>query len=535
MKIFRDLSRKKKIVIGIMIIVILLITFIGIIIIKKNNHSFPLEGKWMAYSTEINGKEELHNKIDDIQPVIVIKNEKNKLSIQCYGGDGTFTVKVNENLEITDHLDNKILFEKKEKSFTGKYDIEGEWESIYTVFSEDSKHPITDKEEKYILRIKVEDEKKLEFTMIKGGQEKTIIIEIIDGFLHYIVKGEDGYAKYKKFDKGDFILKDNRMNVEYGKELNKEDFIVKELTEKSALDKLEMDTSNIKMEDGKSYPKCGTYDVTFKNGEITKRIKLTVEDTTKPKFEKSKDIVKVEMNKKPTQEELENMFSVSDLSGIKNIYLSDDVNYSILGEQKATILAEDNYGNKTEKDVTIKIVYKFDKENISINSTDEAIEYLKQALASKNYPYNEFFYERTHNNMYIIRATSKKVQDWIYQVTKDGKIYSGYECVLSPYSNTCTVPVDSNQKAKEILNETKHFQEIKKRYDKSAIEKHGKKLEMLYYISKTIGPGFGYEVEVRYDNSEYSGGHMTLVGRYFVSPAGEVFEEDIYGSSTPIE
>ena len=165
----------------------------------------------------------------------------------------------------------------------------------------------------------------------------------------------------KKVDtNNDFVLKNTYLSLEYGEQLstNIHDYIDSDLTNKSLISKIKMDTSNIKVEKDKNYPQIGEYEIAFTYKDKKEIIYLYVKDTTAPNFINLKNELEFEKNKKPSQKELSNKFNAKDLDKCTISVDDSKVDYSKLGIYEATVTVEDESGNTATEDITINIVNK---------------------------------------------------------------------------------------------------------------------------------------------------------------------------------
>ncbi|MCD7809428.1 MAG: CAP domain-containing protein [Erysipelotrichaceae bacterium] len=102
------------------------------------------------------------------------------------------------------------------------------------------------------------------------------------------------------------------------------------------------------------YPSVGEYVVTLTYKNETKSVTISVNDTIAPEFKDFKD--NFEYTKDCGPEDFVSNFEADDLSEVTITVDDGDVDYTKTGEYIATIKASDEYGNETEKEVTITII-----------------------------------------------------------------------------------------------------------------------------------------------------------------------------------
>lgn len=115
---------------------------------------------------------------------------------------------------------------------------------------------------------------------------------------------------------------------------------------------------------GKQYLDVGTYEIELTYKEKTYTSQLIIKDSTPPTFTNYSDTVSVERDQIKTAEQL---FKVRDLSAFAVSFASkNDIDFNKTGSYSTKIIAEDEYGNKTTKPLTIKVV---DKNESSYSSS----------------------------------------------------------------------------------------------------------------------------------------------------------------------
>lgn len=193
--------------------------------------------------------------------------------------------------------------------------------------------------------------------MKKKGIVVTIIIVVV-----FVAVGICAGYLWKDYNRYD--LKQNKVTVELGSELQikAEDYIN---ANETALNETELDTSNV------NTMEAGTYEVTATWKDHSVKIKTVVEDTTAPviTLKETKDL-KVLVGKELKATDL--VKKVEDLAGVKKVSFDKNqielktkskellgrigLKFDTAGKQTVTFIAEDNNGNKAEKEITVKVI-----------------------------------------------------------------------------------------------------------------------------------------------------------------------------------
>lgn len=124
----------------------------------------------------------------------------------------------------------------------------------------------------------------------------------------------------------------------------------------------------------KEYPAVGEYTVKLtytEDEEEFKDVKITVADTTAPVFNEDsfKNAIEITKDCNPKEGELAKKFKATDLSATTITVDETKVDYTKVGEYKAMVTATDSSENKTDKEVTIKVV----EPTIKLDKTSETI------------------------------------------------------------------------------------------------------------------------------------------------------------------
>lgn len=184
-------------------------------------------------------------------------------------------------------------------------------------------------------------------------------------------------------DKIDIVLKNNEITVEYGEKLKEaKEYLDSEKMSEEDINKVEMDSSQIKNEENKDYLAVGEYTVSFTAGDEKAEMKVTVKDTTAPVFKEFKDNLETENGKKISEDVMKKSFVAEDLSNVEIKTDDSKVDYAKAGEYKMTVTAEDEHGNKTEKECTVKVKEK-KTESTSTTSKNTGTENTASSSSSK--------------------------------------------------------------------------------------------------------------------------------------------------------
>lgn len=155
--------------------------------------------------------------------------------------------------------------------------------------------------------------------------------------------------------------------IEYGENIsnNVADYLIKG-TDKKIIDNATVKINDIDKE--LDFPDVGDYTVEVCYKNQTKKVIVTVKDTTPPVFIDQNDVVNIFTNETVNYQEL---FDAEDLSGVIIPLEVDDseVDYSKAGTYTLTVKATDGYGNHTTKEVTLNIT----QTSLSINTNSVSI------------------------------------------------------------------------------------------------------------------------------------------------------------------
>ena len=184
------------------------------------------------------------------------------------------------------------------------------------------------------------------------------------------------------FNQPKLVLKAEEKNVEFGNKisLNAWDYVDKDKVDKEIVDKTKV-TTNAKNVENKDYPCLGEYTVTLIYQDETEKVKVKVQDTTKPSFDKFEKQIEITKDCKPAGEELSKLLKKFTAKDLQNVTISLDdskVDYSKEGTYKATVKAIDASKNETAQETTIKIV----KPTIKLDKKSESL-YVKESFVLK--------------------------------------------------------------------------------------------------------------------------------------------------------
>lgn len=151
----------------------------------------------------------------------------------------------------------------------------------------------------------------------------------------------------------DIKIISNIKNIEYGESYTPtlKDFV----EEKDLHDKYSID-GNIPNEEGKEYPAIGEYKLTVKKNKKCEEVTVKVRDTIAPVFaEDTATTISTVVNTPLDDVTSQFKDKVTDLDEVKVTVNSANVNYSQAGEYKSELIATDESGNTSKKEITVKV------------------------------------------------------------------------------------------------------------------------------------------------------------------------------------
>ena len=147
---------------------------------------------------------------------------------------------------------------------------------------------------------------------------------------------------------------------------------------------IEVDYSSLKMVKDKDYPEVGEYELPFTYKTMTNhsdKLKVTVKDTTKPKFTSFSE--KIEVTKGDKDFDFKKHFEASDLSSCTIDINTKDVKFDKEGDYTAKVTATDAHKNKESKKFTV-VVKAEEKAVIQSSSNSSVKPYYKNGILIVN-------------------------------------------------------------------------------------------------------------------------------------------------------
>lgn len=150
-------------------------------------------------------------------------------------------------------------------------------------------------------------------------------------------------------------VKEDSFTFEYGKKVEIDtSAIFGDSSDK--VKNIEVDYSSLKMVKDKDYPEVGEYELPFTYKTMTNhsdKLKVTVKDTTKPKFTSFSE--KIEVTKGDKDFDFKKHFEDSDLSSCTIDINTKDVKFDKEGDYTAKVTATDAHKNKESKKFTVVV------------------------------------------------------------------------------------------------------------------------------------------------------------------------------------
>lgn len=150
-------------------------------------------------------------------------------------------------------------------------------------------------------------------------------------------------------------VKEDSFTFEYGKKVEIDTSAIFGDSSDKVKD-IEVDYSSLKMVKDKDYPEVGEYELPFTYKTMTNhsdKLKVTVKDTTKPKFTSFSE--KIEVTKGNKDFDFKKPFKASDLSSCTLDINTKDVNFDKEGDYTAKVTATDAHKNKESKKFTVVV------------------------------------------------------------------------------------------------------------------------------------------------------------------------------------
>ncbi len=144
----------------------------------------------------------------------------------------------------------------------------------------------------------------------------------------------------------------NTKTIEYGEIYtpNLKDFVEEKNIKNYSID------GNVPNEEGKEYPAIGEYKLTVKKNKESQEVVLKVKDTVAPTF--AEDIVttiSTVVNTPLDDVTAQYKDKVTDLDDVKVTVNSANVNYGVVGEYKSELIATDESGNTSKKEIIVVV------------------------------------------------------------------------------------------------------------------------------------------------------------------------------------
>lgn len=152
----------------------------------------------------------------------------------------------------------------------------------------------------------------------------------------------------------------NTKTIEYGEIYtpNLKDFVEEKNIKNYSID------GNIPNEEGKEYPAIGEYKLIVKKNKESQEVVLKVKDTVAPTF--AEDIVTTISTVVNTPlDDVTDQYKdkVTDLDDIKVTVNGANINYGVVGEYKSELIATDESGNTSKKQITVTVTENNGTEN----------------------------------------------------------------------------------------------------------------------------------------------------------------------------
>lgn len=194
---------------------------------------------------------------------------------------------------------------------------------------------------------------------METSKKKTIIITSIMAVVLSVIIGTIVYMSINHLR----VVDD--FTIEYGENIsdNVADYLIKG-TDKKIIDNATVKINDIDKE--LDFPDVGSYTVEVCYKNQTKKVIVTVKDTTPPVFTDQNQTVNIFTNEIVNYEEL---FVAEDLSGVSIEVDDSEIDYSKAGTYTLTVKATDGYSNETTKEVTLNIA----QTSLSINTNSVSI------------------------------------------------------------------------------------------------------------------------------------------------------------------
>lgn len=173
-------------------------------------------------------------------------------------------------------------------------------------------------------------------------------------------------------------LVSNTKTIEYGEKYipNLSDFVEEKNIKNYSID------GNIPNEEGKKYPAIGEYKLTVKKNKKSEEVTVKVKDTVAPTF--AEDIattISTVVNTPLDDVTAQYKDKVTDLDDVKVTVNSANVNYGVVGEYKSELIATDESGNTSKKEIMVVV-----NEKNQVNSSNNSNKTSSKTSSKPNKP-----------------------------------------------------------------------------------------------------------------------------------------------------
>lgn len=250
------------------------------------------------------------------------------------------------------------------------------------------------------------------YTKVMNMKKKVCIGLIVILFL-VIILAITFMLFLEKRDNEISLIKDNVV-IEYGNAYNPEVDELIDLSKYNFINQQEIRIeTNIENEKDKDYPKVGEYEINVYYKKKILKQKIEVKDTTAPELS-VKDNIEIPFGTDLSTFDFKNYIVASDLSELKDYAIDlSKIDSNASGEYETVVAIEDIYGNKTEKNIKIKILEKMEektekKDNTTPKQSSSKNEVSNSKPITNSNPTKETEKNNNNNNNSIINNDTKK-------------------------------------------------------------------------------------------------------------------------------
>ena len=165
---------------------------------------------------------------------------------------------------------------------------------------------------------------------------------------------------------------------------------------------------SIPNEEGKEYPAIGEYKLTVKKNKKSEEVTVKVKDTIAPVFaEDTVTTISTVVNTPLDDVTAQYKDKVTDLDDVKVTVNSANINYGVVGEYKSELIATDESGNTSKKQITVTVTETNATENSETvteasgnlpNTNDTTTGISNQGISSNNKKPNSSSSSKPSNN-----------------------------------------------------------------------------------------------------------------------------------------